>query len=255
VADIDGNLYTTVIIGTQEWMVQNLKTTKYADGTPIPNLIINGAWLADTTGAYCWYNNEDPLDPSADTSIFDYGCLYNWYAVDNAHGLAPTGWRIPNEVDWLALITYLGGWAIAGGKLKEIGTTHWTVPNAGATDEYGFKFLPAGNRDNVGNFGTINNDGAVWSSDAHYGDAYYHNADYAEIYFTLGSLTYKKTGFSVRCMRDITVGTTYVSYTDGVDTYRKGVRSHAFVIDVVLTPLGFSGIKGIDWENIKTVTP
>ena len=97
VTDVDGNSYTTVTIGTQQWMVENLKTTHYADGTAIPNLTIDGDWIADVTGAYCWYNNDI-------VNATPYGALYNWYAVTNAHGLAPAGWRIPTESDLDALM-------------------------------------------------------------------------------------------------------------------------------------------------------
>lgn len=254
VTDIDGNLYTTVIIGTQEWMVQNLRTFTYADGTPIPNLPINADWIAEDgstghDGAYCWYNNEDPLDPSADTSIFDYGALYNQHAVDNIHGLAPTGWRVPSDADILVLRTYIGGDTLGGGKLKEVGLTHWDTPNEGATDTYGFKALPAGARVLNGDFYELFTVSVFWLSDM---------GDQIQMKFNSASLDsyvgYEPNfGFSVRCMRDLTVGTTYVIFTDGITTFRKGVRDHALVVDVALTVLAFSGVEGVDWENVRTV--
>ena len=142
--DVDLNLYHTVIIGNQEWMVENLKTTHYADGTPIPNLIATADWLAEdgTTGhdgAYCWYNNDI-------TNKTPYGALYNGFATQNVHGLAPVGWQIVSYSDWNILWIFLGGVDIAGGALKEVGTVHWASPNTGATDQYGFKGLPTGNR-------------------------------------------------------------------------------------------------------------
>jgi uncharacterized protein (TIGR02145 family) len=137
VTDIDGNIYHTVTIGTQVWMVENLKTTKYRNGDPIPNVTGN-AWAALTTGAYCWYNND------AATYKATYGALYNWYAVADSRNIAPTGWHVPTDAEWTTLTTFLGGESVAGGKLKETGTNHWTSPNTGATNETGFTALPGG---------------------------------------------------------------------------------------------------------------
>ena len=134
--DIDGNDYKTVTIGTQVWMVENLKTTKYNDGTAIPNITDNTSWAALTTGAYC----DNINTPSISTT---YGRLYNWYAVDNNAGtkvasnggknVCPTGWHVPSDAEWTTLTTYLGGESVAGGKLKETGTTHWQSPNTGVS--------------------------------------------------------------------------------------------------------------------------
>ena len=128
--DIDGNVYHTVTIGTQIWMVENLKTTRYNDGSPIPFVTDSSSWSNLTTPGYCWYNNDT-------TNKNTYGALYNWFAV-NTGKLAPTGWHVPTDDEWTTLTTYLGGESIAGGKLKETGTTHWRTPNAGATNEIGF---------------------------------------------------------------------------------------------------------------------
>lgn len=116
VTDIDGNVYHTVVIGRQVWMVENLKTTRYRNGDPIANVTGNTEWANIKTGAYCDYDN----DP--DNSI-TYGHLYNWYAVQDSRNIAPPGWRIPNDNDWKTLTTYLGGEDVAGGKLKETGFT------------------------------------------------------------------------------------------------------------------------------------
>ena len=111
VADIDGNIYNTVKIGNQAWMAENLKTTKYNNGTEIPLIVDKPAWEALMTGGYCWYNNED-----VNKNI--YGALYNWYAV-NTGNLCPIGWHVPSYNEWDILAAYLGGVDIAGGKLKE----------------------------------------------------------------------------------------------------------------------------------------
>lgn len=190
VTDIDGNDYHSVIIGTQEWLIENLKTTKYANGTPILNITDNALWVTDVTGAYCWYNN----DISYKTP---YGALYNWYAVNNANGLAPAGWRIPSLADFNNLASFLGGDSVAGRKLKEIGTSHWDNPNIG-TDEVGFKAVGAGIRGNTGNFDNINIDNRLRSDSLlsirilfNYSDAFFIGANVLN------------WGLSVRCMRDV----------------------------------------------------
>ena len=115
VTDIDGNVYHTVTIGTQTWMVENLKTTKYNDGTAIPLVTDSTAWLNLTTPGYCWYNND------AATYKNTYGALYNWFTV-NTSKLAPSGWHVPTDAEWTTLITYLGGETVAGGQMKSTGT-------------------------------------------------------------------------------------------------------------------------------------
>lgn len=139
VTDKDGNVYHTVTIGTQVWMVENLKTTKYNDGSSIPLVTVDTIWGKLTTPAYCWYNNTIGNNDT-------YGTLYNWYAVQTGK-LAPTGWHIPTQDEWLILINYVGGPFEAGGKLKEKDTIHWASTNVGATDDYGFTALPGGYRE------------------------------------------------------------------------------------------------------------
>jgi len=202
VADSDGNVYTYVTIGTQQWMVENLKTTKYADSTPIPNLTLDADWIAEDgtighDGAYCYYDNDI-------ANKADYGALYNWYAVDNMHGLAPTGWRVPSDADFATLIAFLGGSAIGGGKLKEEGLVHWNTPNLGATDEYGFKGVGTGYRLTVGSFDFIKEFHFMWTST----NSTVANAIYRWLYFDGtqiggGTEISKIQGFSVRCMRDV----------------------------------------------------
>ena len=155
VTDQDGNVYNTVTIGTQIWTTSNLATTKYNDGTPILNLTGTTAWSSDTTGAYCWYNNNIVNKP-------DYGGLYNWYAV-NTGILAPTGWHIPTDAEWLTLITYIGG-ANYGGKLKSTGFTYWNSPNTGALDSLGMGVRGAGIRQNIGAFNFLKTASYLWST-------------------------------------------------------------------------------------------
>ena len=148
--DQDGNVYKTVTIGTQTWMAENLRTTKYNDGTEIPNVVDDDKWRNLTTGAYCNLLNIENSD-----IIAIFGRYYNWYAV-NTGKLAPKGWHIPTDAEWTKLTTYLGGDSIAGGKLKETGDDHWSTfggspgeseLNNVATNESGFTALPGGLRD------------------------------------------------------------------------------------------------------------
>jgi uncharacterized protein (TIGR02145 family) len=197
VADIDGNVYKTVTIGTQIWLSENLKTTKYNDGTTIPLVTDNAAWTALNSAGYCWYNND-----TVNKRI--YGALYNWYAV-NTDKLCPTGWHIPTEADWLNLINYLGGANIAGGKMKEIGLTHWKEQNVGATNESGFTAIPGGLRSTFGDFGTLGIYGRWWSStpyslDPQFAVSVEIDNDSAEAY--IEHVTYAGNGESVRCLKD-----------------------------------------------------
>ena len=152
-----------------------------------------GGWINDTTGAYCYYNNDI-------ANKADYGALYNWYAVDNVHGLAPTGWRVADGTDWADLITFLGEYEVAGGKLKEIGLSHWTTPNTDATDEYGFKAMGAGLRDDAGAFADIKNTSLHWVDQVDGTTMYqmaYNLATIVDVAMT------SVHGVSVRCMRDV----------------------------------------------------
>jgi len=195
VTDIDGNVYHTVPIGTQVWMVENLKTTRYNDGTPIPNVTDNTAWAYLTTPGYCWYNND--LATYKNT----YGALYNGYTVDlysnGGKNVCPTGWHVPSFDEFATLTTYLGGVAVAGGKLKETGTTHWTAPNTGATNETGFTALPGGFRNNYSSFYLIGNvcylryDGGFYVSNIGYNNGVW-GIGYNDVI----------SGYSVRCLKD-----------------------------------------------------
>jgi uncharacterized protein (TIGR02145 family) len=157
VTDSDGNVYHAVKIGTQTWMVENLKTTKYNDSTSIPLVVGNLGWTAVDFSGYCWYNN----DSSANSDT--YGALYNWLAVKSGK-LAPNGWHVASDEDWTLLTTFLGGTDVAGGKMKEKGTGHWISPNIGATNNVGFKALPGGYRNIDGTFSDIGISSNWWAS-------------------------------------------------------------------------------------------
>jgi len=196
IIDVDGNGYDTIRIGTQVWMVQNLKTTKYNDGTLIPLVTNDSTWANLATPGYCWYNNDAAAYKNT------YGALYNWYTV-NTGKLAPKGWHVPTDAEWTTLTTYLGGDTIAGGKLKETGMTHWEIPNTGATNVTGFTALPGGYRSSSGVFDYIVVGGYWWSST----ECNSSSAWYRLVYFNSSSVfryNYftKEDGFSIRCIKD-----------------------------------------------------
>lgn len=196
VTDYDGNVYTTVTIGTQVWLVENLKVTHYRNGDAIPNVSDAQPWSVLTTGAYCEYNNT----PSNGTT---YGKLYNWYAVHDSRNIAPVGWHVPTNEEWSTLTTYLGGIDVAGGKLKETGTSHWEPPNMGATNETGFTALPGGERTASGSFIDISMFG-FWRTSTEYDATHarilymdYQSDNVYQEYYSL-----KNGGLSVRCIKD-----------------------------------------------------
>jgi uncharacterized protein (TIGR02145 family) len=195
ITDVENNHYRIVQIGTQVWMAENLKTTKFNDGTSIPLVTDNSAWNNLSTPGYCWYDND------AATYKNTYGALYNWYTV-NTGTLAPAGWHVPTDAEWTILTDFLGGETVAGGKLKEAGTTHWQSPNTGATNETGFTALPGGYRGYFGAFYNVGNYGVWWSSTED-GTSYVwdRSMDYIDggVSRTKSS---KEIGFSVRCLRD-----------------------------------------------------
>jgi uncharacterized protein (TIGR02145 family) len=201
VTDIDGNVYNTVTIGSQVWLKENLKVTHYNNGDSIPNITDNTAWASLNTPAYCWYNND------YDTYGTVYGALYNWFTTDSASNgnknLCPLGWHIPTSTEWTTLTTYLGGESVAGGKMKEAGTAHWSAPNTGATNESDFTALPGGYRGYVnGSFNYIGIFGHWWSN-----TQYDTSLAWGRGLFYLdapvnNSTSVKKNGFCIRCMKD-----------------------------------------------------
>ena len=193
VADIEGNVYKIVKIGTQWWMAENLKTTMYNDSSSISLVTDNTAWSLLETGAYCFFNND-----ASNSKV--YGVLYNWYAVTDSRNLAPKGWHIPSDTELQTLITYLGGTNVAGGKLKEEGTTHWDSPNTGATNESNFTALPGSYRNRDGVFGRIGDEGYWWTSAYTNTESCYLGASYGDIRTII---IFKTSGFSVRCVKDL----------------------------------------------------
>lgn len=193
--DVEGNVYKTVKIGSQWWMAENLKTGRFNDNTSIPYVTDIAAWANLTTPAFCFYNNDSASFKSV------YGALYNWYAVHTGK-LAPAGWHVPTEADWTTLINYLGGFATAGGKMKETGTGRWESPNTGADNSSGFTGLPGGIRLTFGyrNLGLV----AFWwsSDDSTQCCTSDHSLYYDYSFIAPNDYSPKVYGMSVRCIRD-----------------------------------------------------
>jgi uncharacterized protein (TIGR02145 family) len=208
--DADNNNYAIVTIGTQVWMFENLKTTKFNDGTFIPEVTAPSAWAELTTPGYCWYNNDI-------SNKHAYGALYNGFAVNTAK-LAPVGWHVPSDAEWKTLTEYLGGMDIAGGKLKDAGPIEWLSPNGGATNETGFTALPGGQREiEDGMFYDIGMAGAWWSATA---NDYPFIGWMRGVNYLDGALDrddeYGAAGFSVRCLRDfVPTNITFVNIPAG----------------------------------------
>ncbi len=196
VKDIDGNLYKTVKIGNQVWMVDNLKTSRFNDGSQIPETPDSAQWASTHSPAYCWYNDDN------DSIGGIYGALYNHFAVSIYNkNVCPTDWRIPTDSDWDVLEDYLGASGLSGGKLKEIGTRHWQPPNDGATDEVGFTALPGGWRDHVGNYMKLGTASYYYSSTSNGSFGVSRLMEY-DSQVLAKSFSSKKHGHSVRCIRN-----------------------------------------------------
>lgn len=197
VTDIEGNMYNTISIGTQVWMAENLKTTKYNDGTEIPLIVDATAWGQTNAAAYCWYDN----DKAAYKDI--YGALYKWYTGMTGK-LCPVGWHVASDDDWIILESFLGGADVAGIKLKEAGFAHWKQASYGhqATNESRFTALPSGLRTKGGSFHGIGEESFFWCSISGCG---FPAGRYRSMAFD-GDFSfpgcYSLMGGSVRCIRD-----------------------------------------------------
>ena len=195
VTDSDGNVYKIVQMNSRCWMAENLRTSRYANGDPIPNVVDDDAWISLQSGAWSFYNNDSTyMDP--------YGKLYNWYAVDDSRGICPNGWRVPADEEWTNLVSSLGD--NAAGKLKEVGLDYWNHPNQGANNETGFSALPTGYRGSAGYFILNQVYGYIWSSTEH--------IEHPERAWRRGMMfsseqvvrftSPKILGFSVRCIQE-----------------------------------------------------
>lgn len=206
VSDIDGNVYKTIQIGNQIWMAENLKTTKFNNGKPIPKTADKANWKGLMSGGVCFYEDNSINGKT-------YGALYNWHAV-RSQKVCPTDWHVPSDGEWDTLALSLGGTKIGatrreeveileiGGKLKATDSTYWQYPNTGANDETGFSALAGGYRTSGGEFDLMGKSGYWWSSTISnsYGSfcrfLNFNNSSFNRINLS------KTYGFSVRCIKN-----------------------------------------------------
>jgi len=200
VSDSEGNTYKTIAIGTQEWMAENLRSTKFSNGDPIPHIPDIISWEDLESPGYCVYDN----DPSMDAV---YGKLYNMHAMIDQRNPCPSGWHVPTDEDWLTLRTFLDtentdNLNKAGGKMKTKGTEHWKSPNTGASNQSGYSALAAGVRTWTGQFADKTHFGYFWSStaDGPSSGFGYHLEYNSERLIRMGFNG--KNGFSCRCVKD-----------------------------------------------------
>jgi len=260
IKDIDGNIYNTLQIGTQCWTSENLRVTKYKDGTPIPLDESGGTegngtgqtWSSKRTGLRTVYGHN-PSNLSA------YGYIYNWYAISEAKGLCPSGWHIPSDLELTSLTNYLGGETVAGGKMKSVGTTYWEAPNAGATNESGFSALPGGYRGVDGSFRDLANSAFIWTtfnSNISYGEyrILSHNKSTYSYRYGAPDYGYKGIGASVRCIKDQnTSEVTIPTLTTFVETT---LVTTSAIVGGKITSDGGANItaRGIVWSTIPEPT-
>ncbi|MCK9203556.1 MAG: fibrobacter succinogenes major paralogous domain-containing protein [Bacteroidales bacterium] len=195
VKDIDGNAYHPITIGKQVWLTENLRVTHFQNGEAIPEAKNKTEWKNLKSASRCNLDN----DPSMAAV---YGSLYNWYAVDDKRNICPKGWHVPSENEWSELTNFLGGEAIAGGKMKNQGHDRWAWPNSGATNESGFNAIPNGYRSNLGTFYPLDTYTFFWTSTGYSGDcalSKFLQNDYDGVTTIENDHAF---GFSVRCIRD-----------------------------------------------------
>ena len=196
IIDIDGNAYKTIVIGTQTWMAENLRVTRYSNGDSVPNVTDTSKWMNLLDGAYCNYNNTSSLD-----TIATYGRLYNWYAATDSRNIAPKGWRVATGSDWNILFNYLGGDTTASNKIKEAGNAHWEDPYQ-SNNSSGFTALPGGRRylslpcEDMGYFG-------IWWTASNYNETF---APFLYLFYYDSNIwkgfNYKQNGYSIRCIKN-----------------------------------------------------
>jgi uncharacterized protein (TIGR02145 family) len=199
-SDIDGNTYKTIQIGTQEWMAENLRVSRYNDGTEIPEIKDADGWKALTGDGFSVYENDQ-------NCFHLFGCLYNYFAAVNEKDLCPSGWHVPTVNDFTTLEIFLGGASIAGGKLKEKGASHWGETNRLSTNESGFTALPGGVRDHFGSYYSmgdriIGGAGYWWTSTETDNLAWSYSLGCESNSVFKTPLAFKSNGFSIRCLRD-----------------------------------------------------
>lgn len=200
VRDAEGNVYQTVKIGNQLWMAENLRTSKFCNGDAVAYVEDEDKWRYTKEAAWCYQDNDPKLGE-------EYGKIYNWHTVSDERNICPCGWKVPNESDWDALAQALGGNAVAGSKMKTVGSMEektgvWHDMNESATNESGFNGVPGGGRDGVGGFLKPGFAGGWWSSTPASDDAAYGRGLAGGAGNLLRDSEHKNSGFSIRCVKE-----------------------------------------------------
>ena len=208
---LDGYTYDVVTIGDQVWFAENLRTTVYANGDPIPFSLTDDEWVSTNAGATAVYGegNSDCTNYSPDLdacdeaqSLAEYGRLYNWYAVDDARGLCPVGWHVPTDEEWSDLEDFITAQGFSDTEGTALKSTYGWYDGGNGTDDFGFSALPGGYRFSVnGSFVDAGYGGYWWSSSPFDGSAWLRNL------YNFDSVIYRYYdnpcfGLSVRCLRD-----------------------------------------------------
>lgn len=250
IKDIDGNVYRIIKIGNQWWMAENLKVEHYRNGNAIPDITDQSSWSSLTSGAYCSYNN----DPE---NTMTYGRLYNRYAVDDTIGLAPEGWHVSSDKDWLTLELFLGDVESAGGKLKETGTLHWHGPNTAATNSFKFSALPGGYRE--GKDGLYKDSGTsadFWCSTEHNSDSSWVRVLKHDTGELIRLNKNRANGLSVRCVRGTPNDKNAIArgyyLLQGVNSYYTsafGCISTAKEADSIINVLKKHQVSGVEYGS------
>jgi uncharacterized protein (TIGR02145 family) len=242
VSDIDGNVYKTIQIGNQEWMAENLKSSHYSNGDLIPIVTNNALWSALTTGSTSWFSNDSV------SYNCPYGKLYNWYAVADSRNICPSGWRVPSDGDLSTLQNYLGGWGVAGGKMKSQGITYWTAGNSGETNESGFSALPGGARVPDGGSGYMGILAHFWTSTIDAGQT-------SSVLFRIQDNSLdrfvwdNRHGFSVRCLKDeLTQGS--INFIECAQSTLSGVISQGVASIGITANVPYAGGNSGEYNGL-----
>jgi uncharacterized protein (TIGR02145 family) len=214
VTDIDGNVYNTVTIGSQTWMKENLKTTRFNNSSVIPTTTASA--MTSTTSLYQWAYNDDT------SNINKYGLLYTWFTISCNQNVCPVGWHVPDNTEWQTLTNFLGGDSIAGGKMKEAGILHWLNTNSGVNNSSGFTGLPGGFRGNPAGFRNLGLTGNFWSTTPFGTSAFqrgYCYALFSDHNQFLESVAVANCGMSVRCIQNVSNGIKTTSTKDALKLF------------------------------------
>jgi uncharacterized protein (TIGR02145 family) len=229
VSDYEGNSYNVITIGSQKWLKENLRSTRFKDGTAISLITDSAAWGNLSTEGYCWYMNDS-------ATYSQYGIYYNWFTVAT-NKLCPVGWHVSTDAEWTTLTNYLGGEAIAGGKLKETTTLHWTPPNVGATNQTGFTAIANGYRHGSGYYDNLLHNSYFWTATAHISGNSWERSLCHDTINVLAEYFGRNTGMAVRCVMDTITAVNEIKQEQQIKIYPNPATGMIYI--------ECEGIKGL----------